>query len=96
MLPPRSSILLAALLYATQGSLATYIDLHRRSGSLHHLFARNSTSGLDLAAGGYNINITLGGRQYAVMIDTGRWATDSFFIASVRHIHLLSLYNPQL
>ncbi|KAI9466602.1 hypothetical protein BJY52DRAFT_1182155 [Lactarius psammicola] len=71
MLPPRSSIVLAALLHATQGSLATYIDLPRRSEPLHKLFARNSTASLDFAAGGYNVNVTLGGRQYAVMIDTG-------------------------
>ncbi|KAI9466600.1 aspartic peptidase domain-containing protein [Lactarius psammicola] len=77
MLPLRSSIVLAALLHATQGSLATYIDLPRRSGPLRNLFRRNSTSGLDFANGSYNINITLGGNQYSVMIDTGRWATDS-------------------
>src|SRR6266702_1633753 len=80
MLPPlRSSIILAAiLLHATQGSLATHIDLPRRSGSLHNLFARSSTSGLDFVNGSYSINITLGGSQYAVMIDTGRWAMDLF------------------
>ncbi|KAH9172156.1 acid protease [Lactarius sanguifluus] len=71
MLPSGSSIVLAALLHATQGSLATYVDLPRRSGALHNLYARNSTSGLNFAAGGYNINITLGGGQYSVLIDTG-------------------------
>ncbi|KAI9448436.1 acid protease [Lactarius indigo] len=71
MLPSGLSIVFAALLHATQGSLASYIDLPRRSGLLHHLYARNSTSGLDSSNGAYNINITLGGRQYAVMIDTG-------------------------
>ncbi len=79
MLPLSSSIILAAiLLHANQGSLATHIDLPRRSGSLHNLFARSSTSGLDFVNGSYSINITLGGSQYAVMIDTGRWAMDSF------------------
>ncbi|KAH9041834.1 acid protease [Lactarius hengduanensis] len=68
MLPLRSSIVLVTLLRATQESLATYIDLHRRSGPL---LARSSTSGLDAINGSYNINITLGGNQYSVIIDTG-------------------------
>jgi hypothetical protein len=95
MLPPWSSIVLAALLHATQGSVATYIDLPRRSGSLHNLYARNATSGLDFGNGGYNINITLGGSQYAVMIDTGRWATDSFIPAFSTFTFYL-LYDSQL
>ncbi|KAH9007228.1 acid protease [Lactarius hatsudake] len=68
MLALRSSIVLAALLRATQGSLGTYTDLPRRSGPL---FARSSTSRLDFINGSYNINITLGGNQYSVAIDTG-------------------------
>ncbi|KAH9037651.1 acid protease [Lactarius pseudohatsudake] len=68
MLPLRSSIVLVTLLRATQESLATYIDLPRRSGPL---FARSFTSGLDAFNGSYNINITLGGNQYSVIIDTG-------------------------
>ncbi|KAI9448438.1 acid protease [Lactarius indigo] len=68
MLPLRPSIVLAVLLRATQGSLATYTDLSRRSGPL---FTRSSTSGLDPINGSYNINITLGGNQYSVSIDTG-------------------------
>ncbi|KAH9007245.1 aspartic peptidase domain-containing protein [Lactarius hatsudake] len=68
MLPLRSSIVLTALLRATQGSLATYIDLPRRSGPLS---TPSSTSGLDSVNGSYNINITLGGNQYSVIIDTG-------------------------
>src|SRR6266702_5489100 len=97
MLPLRSSIVLAALLHAPPGSLATYIDLPRRSGPLHHLFARNSTSGLDFAAGSYYINITLGGNQYSVLIDTGRWATDSF-IRRQRSAHspTILVHSPAL
>ncbi|KAH9065115.1 acid protease [Lactarius deliciosus] len=68
MLALRTSIVLAALLRATQGSLATYTDLTLRSGPL---FTRSSTSGLDSINGSYNINITLGGNQYSVIIDTG-------------------------
>lgn len=69
-----SSILpLAALLDA---SLAIHIDLPRRSGEhLPNLFSRatNATSGLNYMSGGYFINITLGGQQFEVLIDTGRW-----------------------
>ncbi|KAH9007248.1 aspartic peptidase domain-containing protein [Lactarius hatsudake] len=68
MLSLKSSIVLVTLLRATQESLATYINLPRRSGPL---FARSSTSGLDSFNGSYNINITLGGNQYSVQIDTG-------------------------
>ncbi|KAH9065098.1 acid protease [Lactarius deliciosus] len=68
MLSLKSSIVLVTLLRATQESLATYTDLPRRSGPL---FARSSTSGLDSFNGSYNINITLGGNQYSVQIDTG-------------------------
>ncbi|KAH9065101.1 acid protease [Lactarius deliciosus] len=75
MLPLRLSIVLAALLHTTQGTLATYVDLPRRSGPLS---ARSSTSGLDVFNGSYHINITLGGNQYSVLIDTGSsdlWVT---------------------
>lgn len=72
----RSSILLATILYVAQVSLALRIDLPRRSeASLSNLLARapNATSGLDIDGGdSYYINITLGGRQFSVMIDTGR------------------------
>ncbi|KAH9037652.1 aspartic peptidase domain-containing protein [Lactarius pseudohatsudake] len=61
----RSSFVLSALFHTT---LATYVDLPRRSGPL---FARSSTSGLDAFNGSYHINITLGGNQYSVLIDTG-------------------------
>ena len=93
MLPLRSSIVLAAiLLRATQGSLATYT---RRSGPLHNLFARSSTSGLDFVNGSYNINITLGRSQYTVMVDTGRWDTDSF-IRCQRSAHSPTVRSPAL
>ena len=69
MLPPRSSLLLVALLHAAQVSVATYTDLFRRSGSLQK---RNSTAALYNDGSGYYINITLGGSPYTVMIDTGR------------------------
>ncbi|KAI0301931.1 aspartic peptidase domain-containing protein [Multifurca ochricompacta] len=98
MLPPRpSSILLAAFLHVAQGVIATYLDLdlYHRSASLPNLFTRNSTSGLDIANGAYNINITLGGNQYSVLIDTGSsdlWvagtvprATDTGASASIQY-----------
>lgn len=69
MLPPRSSLLLAALLHATQLSVAVYTDLLPRSGSLQK---RNSTAALYNDGTGYYINVTLGGSPYSVMIDTGR------------------------
>lgn len=75
MLPPRSPIVLATLLYATQRSVASYVDHPRRSGRLHNPHARDASSGLVFSGGGYNINITMGGAPYAVMIDTGRWAS---------------------
>jgi hypothetical protein len=71
----RPSILLAALLYATQVSLALYIDFPRSSEArLPNLLTRapNATSTLDIIGAGYNINITLGGKQFSVLIDTGR------------------------
>ncbi|KAH9013842.1 aspartic peptidase domain-containing protein [Lactarius pseudohatsudake] len=71
MLPPRLSIVLPALLHATQQSVATYIDLPRSSGPLHNPFARNPTSGLDFFNGNYHVNIILGGNQYSVIVDTG-------------------------
>lgn len=80
MLPPRSSLLLAALLHATQVSVATYIDLLPRSGPLHK---RNSTSALVYTSGGYNINVTLGGIPYSVMVDTG--SSDLWVAGAVPH-----------
>ena len=78
MRPLRPSILLAAVLSATQLSLARHIELPRSSEArLPNLLARapNATSGLDVDNGNsYYINITLGGQNYSVMIDTGRWA----------------------
>ena len=85
LFPPRFSTLLATLLHATQliqVSMATYIDLLPRSGPLH----KRSTSGLLYQGASYNINITLGGVPFVVLIDTGRWATDSFSTSDgVRH-----------
>ena len=82
MIFPRFSVLLAALLHATQliqVSMAAHIDLIPRSEPLHK---RSSTSGLVFGSVGYYqayyINITLGGIPFSVLIDTGRWATDSF------------------
>ena len=72
----RPSILLATILYATQVSLALHIDLPRTSEArLPNLLTRapNSTSSLDIHNGNsYYINITLGGKQFSVMVDTGR------------------------
>ncbi len=71
----RPSILLASVLQASQVSLAFHIDLPSRSeGALPDLLARaaNATSGLDNLGGSYYVNITLGGKQFAVLIDTGR------------------------
>ena len=72
----RPSVLLAAILYATQVSLALHIDLPRFSEDrLPNLLARapNATSTLDINNGNsYYINITLGGKPFSVLIDTGR------------------------
>ncbi len=73
----RPSILLASVLQATQIALAFYIELPTRSeAALPNLLARapNTTSGLDYnnTRGAYYINVTLGGRQFSVLIDTGR------------------------
>ena len=71
----RPSILLAAILYASQVSLALHIDLPRSpEARLPNLLSRapNATSTLDIYLGGYFINITLGGMQFSVLIDTGR------------------------
>ena len=73
----RPSILLASVFQATQIALAFHIELPTRSEAAHalpDLLARapNATSGLDDAGGAYYINITLGGREFSVMIDTGR------------------------
>jgi hypothetical protein len=71
-----SSLLLAVFLFhLTHVSVATYLDLSHRSPSLPDLLARagNGTSALDMGGGGYNINITLGGKRFLVLIDTGRW-----------------------
>jgi hypothetical protein len=74
---PRPSILLASVLQATQVALAFHIELPNRSeAALPNLLARvpNATSGLDYnnTEVAYYINITLGGRQFSVYIDTGR------------------------
>jgi predicted aspartyl protease len=69
------SVLLASVLLATQVTLALHVELPTRSeASLHDLLARapNATSSLDNNGGSYYINITLGGRQFSVLIDTGR------------------------
>lgn len=74
----RSSILLASILQATQVALASHIGLLTRSeAALSNLLPRapdNATSGLDynVTMGSYYINVTLGGRQFSVEIDTGR------------------------
>ena len=73
----RPSILLASVLQATQVALALHIELPNRSeAALPNLLTRasNATSGLDYnnTGGGYYINITLGGTQFSVLIDTGR------------------------
>ncbi|KAI0250550.1 aspartic peptidase domain-containing protein [Lactifluus subvellereus] len=68
----RSSVLLAAFLHVTHGSIATYLDLYHRSSSLPDLLARDTgTSGLDASGTAYSINITLGGQTFSVLIDTG-------------------------
>jgi len=71
----RPSILLASALQATQIALAFHIELPSRSeAALPNLLARapNATSGLDNKGGAYYINITLGGKPFSVLIDTGR------------------------
>jgi hypothetical protein len=91
----RSSVLLAAFLHVTHGSIATYLDLYHRSSSLPHLLTRaaNGTSGLDFSGPGYNINITLGGKTFSVIIDTGRWALFIFppLVSIVHRVYLLLL-----
>jgi hypothetical protein len=70
----RPSIFLASVLQASQVALAFHIELPARSeAALPNLLARapNATSGLDDNGGAYYINITLGGRQFSVLIDTG-------------------------
>jgi hypothetical protein len=72
---PRPSILLASILQASQVALALHIELPARSeAALPNLLARapNATSGLDDSGAAYYINITLGGKQFSVQIDTGR------------------------
>jgi len=84
----RSSVLLAAFLHVTHGSIATYLDLYHRSSSLPDLLARaaNGTSGLDISGPSYNINVTLGGKTFSVLIDTGRWALFTFpLLVSIAH-----------
>jgi hypothetical protein len=71
----RPSVLLSAILCATQLSFALRVDLPRRSeGPLPNLLTRapNATSGLGSDGVSYTINITLGGKQFTVAIDTGR------------------------
>ena len=86
----RPSILLTSVLQATQVALALYIELPTRSEAvLPNLLARasNATSGLDYyngTEGAYYINITLGGRQFSVMIDTGRQGSKSSRLPALR------------
>lgn len=72
----RLPILLASILQATHLALAFHIEVPTRSdATLPNLLARapNATSGLDDSGGSaYCINITLGGQQFSVLIDTGR------------------------
>jgi len=71
----RPTILLASLLQATQVALAFHIELPSRSeAALPNLLSRapNATSGLDNTGGAYYINMTLGGKQFSALIDTGR------------------------
>jgi hypothetical protein len=68
-------ILLAAFLYATQVSLALHIEFPRAvEAHRPNLLSRapNATSTLDMIGGGYNINVTLGGKEFSVQIDSGR------------------------
>lgn len=70
-----SPILLASVLQVTQVALAYHIELPSRSdAALPNLLSRapNATSGLDDDGGAYYINITLGGKEFSVLIDTGR------------------------
>ncbi|KAI0269972.1 aspartic peptidase domain-containing protein [Gloeopeniophorella convolvens] len=70
MHPATSAVLLAALLH---GALAAApVDLFRRF-TPPNLLTRDSSSGFDYndVTPGYHINITLGGAQYSVVIDTG-------------------------
>ena len=71
----RPPILLVSIFQVTQVALAFHIELPTRSeATLPDLLARapNATSGLDDSTGSYYINITLGGREFSVLIDTGR------------------------
>ena len=52
--------------------VATYVVDHSRRLSEPHLFV-HTTSGLELFSEGYNINITLTGKQFSVRIDSGGW-----------------------
>ena len=78
----RPSILLQAVLYATQLSRALHIELPRHSEArLSNLLTRapNVTSALDIQGGdSYYIGITLGGQKFSAMIDMGR---DAFYIS---------------
>ena len=71
----RPSILLASILQASQLALAFHIEHPSRSeAALPNLLSRapNATSGLDNVGGSYYVNITLGGKRFSVLIDTGR------------------------
>ena len=85
----RPFIMLPSILYATQVSLALHIEFPRGSGTrLSNLLTRapNATSTLDKNYGGYNINITLGGKQFSVMVDTGRYALYPYRLISAPNI----------
>jgi hypothetical protein len=85
----RPFIMLPSILYATQVSLALHIEFSRSSGArLSNLLTRapNATSTLDKNYGGYNINITLGGKQFSVMVDTGRYALYPYRLISALNI----------
>ncbi|KAI9507214.1 acid protease [Russula earlei] len=73
MRPLWSSILFAASLHANWGSLAVHIDLPPRSASsIPDLLARqNGVAGLNDTGISYYLDITLGGRPFTVLIDTG-------------------------
>ena len=94
----RPFIMLPSILYATQVSLALHIEFSRSSGArLSNSLTRapNATSTLDKNYGGYNINITLGGKQFSVMVDTGRYALYPHYLISAPNISpFILVQNP--